>query len=388
MNNAAQNHGQSETLLLFRRLIPDKRLRWSLFVLAWVVIGTLSMMHWRVLPRSDHPYTFWELYRVKLVLWVLWGLFTPLILKLSARWRIEGPNLAKGLIVTFLLSLGITSLYLAAYTEILSLNIGFDYARANMYEFVFQTHSSYYYLAFWMTVGVEHAIGLYNRYHERQMRMVQLESQLTQTQLKVLRGRLQPHFLFNTLHSIVALMRKKENEVATAMLTKLSDLLRASLEHLDRQEVVLADELNLVGRFIDIEKIRFSDRLNIIVEADEATRLAYVPSFILQPIVENAIKHGIEKRAGGGVINISAEKLDNMLCMKVSDNGTGLSPSNPSAKGWGIGLETTRTRLETMYPNLHSFEIIDDISGGVSVIIKLPFRTSSEPVEGEAHAGN
>ncbi len=369
---------QSETLTLCKRLIPSRRLRWLLFVLTWTIAGAFSMIHWRALALPELQYGFWVLLRLKLILWVLWGLFTPVILKIAARWRIETSVAVRNGPVMLVASLVVTTLYLIAYSELLLLAYGGDYERISMYNWVSQFNSSYYYLAFWVTVGVEHAIGLYNRYHERQMRMVKLESQMTQVQLQALRGRLQPHFLFNTLHSIVALMRKNEIEVATGMLTKLSDLLRASLEHLDRHEVRLGDELDLLSRYLDIEQIRFADRLEIVTETGDDTLDAYVPSFILQPIVENAIKHGITKRAGSGTIRISATLDGDLLHLTVCDNGIGMAASQRSGEGWGIGLETTRTRLETMYGPRHELIIADDDEAGVAVSMKLPYHTKAE----------
>lgn len=372
------NPWQSETIALCRRLVPDRRLRWLLFVATWLIVSAFSMIHWRALALPQLQYSFWVLLRLNLILWFLWGLFTPVILKIAARWRMESSIAVRRGLILLAASVVVTTLYLTAYAELLLLVYGDQYERVSMYQWISQFDSSYYFLAFWVTVGVEHAVGLYNRYHERQMRMLTLEAQLTQVQLRALRGRLQPHFLFNTLHSIVALMRKSEIKVATDMITELSDLLRASLERIERPEVRLRDELDLLGRYLHIEQIRFADRLEIITEVDRETLDAFVPSFILQPIVENAIKHGIEKTAGIGIIRIGATLNGDSLHLTVRDNGLGLADSRCSEKGCGIGLDTARARLQTMYGNRQEFDIADNNGGGVAVSLKLPYHTIPE----------
>ena len=208
----------------------------------------------------------------------------------------------------------------------------------------------------------------------RELRAVELEKSLVQARLQTLQMQLNPHFLFNSLHSISSLMHK-DVEAADDMIVRLSDLLRAALDSSDTQEVTLREELKFLQRYLEIEKIRFGNRLTVTTEVAADTLDAQVPNLILQPLVENAIRHGIEPHAKAGRIELRAKLADGKLTLDVIDNGSGLK--NSGATKEGVGLTNTRARLRTLYGDAHRFELSNAPTGGLQARIIIPFRKST-----------
>ena len=221
---------------------------------------------------------------------------------------------------------------------------------------------------------MSHALDYYRKYRERERRALQLETRLAQAQLDALRMQLQPHFLFNTLNSISVLMAE-DVKAARRMLTRLSDLLRKSLENEGAHEVSLRDELEFLESYLEIEQTRFQDRLTIRMNVDPAALDARVPNLILQPLVENAIRHGIAPRAAAGTIEIRAGRQNGMIELQVSDNGAGLGGASVESLMKGIGLSNTQARLEQLYGARASFELRERDEGGLTVTIAIPFRS-------------
>ena len=221
-------------------------------------------------------------------------------------------------------------------------------------------------------VGLVHLRDYYGKYRERELRSSRLEARLAQAELEVLKMQLHPHFLFNTLHAISALMHR-DVEAADRMLSRLGDLLRLALEDVGAQEVSLQHELDFVGRYLEIEQIRFGERIRIEVAVAPETLDALVPSLVLQPLVENAIRHGIAPRAGGGRLEIRALREGAMLRLQVCDDGPGL-PADGVPRS-GVGLANTRARCEQLYGSDHRFELANRPEGGLAITLAIPFRT-------------
>jgi len=232
-------------------------------------------------------------------------------------------------------------------------------------------------------VLIAHAISYYRQYRDREVRASQLESQLAKAHLHSLKSQLQPHFLFNTMHSISALMLTNV-EAADRMITRLADLLRMNLESAGTQITTLSRELDFVNCYLEIEKVRFEERLTSVFDIEPETLDAQVPLLILQPLVDNAVKHGIARMAKGGEIRITAYLEDGDLKLEVRDNGPGLEESSP-ARGSGLGLKLTRERLEVLYGENQSVEVTCPAEGGVSVLVSIPFRPTRE-ADGKATA--
>jgi sensor histidine kinase YesM len=236
---------------------------------------------------------------------------------------------------------------------------------------------------YWTIVGAGYAFEYYRRFREQQLqaarlelRATQLETQLAQAQLQALKMQLHPHFLFNTLHAISALI-DDDVKVARRMIARLSELLRLTLENVGQQEVSLRQELDALERYLEIEQIRFQDRLTVRFAVAPETLDASVPNLVLQPIVENAIRHGIAPRSSAGRIEIRAERRDGRIELQVIDDGPGLQRCDEEGAEEfkeGIGLANTRARLRRLYGDEHQIEIKDADEGGLAVRLSIPFR--------------
>jgi two-component system LytT family sensor kinase len=227
-------------------------------------------------------------------------------------------------------------------------------------------------LVYWAIVSVTHALSYYSKYQEREVRAAELERRLTEARLQALQMQLNPHFLFNTLHAISSLVHK-DAEAADRMISRLSDLLRYTLESTQAHEVPLQQELQILDRYLEIEQTRFGARLSVQKEIAPEALPVMVPNLILQPIVENAIKHGIEPHARPGVIRICASRGSGLI-LEVRDNGKGLRADSQRER---VGISNTRARLEQLYPSAHQFEMANLPEGGLCVRMEIPWRTGT-----------
>jgi two-component system, LytTR family, sensor kinase len=230
-------------------------------------------------------------------------------------------------------------------------------------------------LTYAVIVGAAHLIDYYRKYRDRELRSSRLEAKLARAELEVLKRQLHPHFLFNTLHAVSALMHR-DVEAADRMLARLSDLLRLAMEDVGAQEVTLQHEMEFLERYLEIEQTRFADRLRVAVEVAPETLDALVPSLVLQPLVENAIRHGIASRAGGGRLEIRAARDGSALRLEVRDDGPGFPGGVPPKTG--VGITNTRARLEQLYGREHRFEMRNRPEGGLEILLLVPFRRDVE----------
>jgi two-component system LytT family sensor kinase len=221
-------------------------------------------------------------------------------------------------------------------------------------------------------VGVSHAVAYYHELQERKLKAAQLETRLIEARLKTLEAELHPHFLFNTLHAISTLVHR-DPESADRMISRLSDLLRITFDRSGEPKVSLKEEMDFLQKYLDIEQTRFQDRLTVHVNVQPDALDGEVPRMILQPLVENAIKHGIAGRSGGDNVQITAGREGDRLWMQVRDNGAGLQVGTLKALRTGVGLSNTRARLECLYGRHYRLEFSDK-DGGLSVLIEVPFQ--------------
>jgi two-component sensor histidine kinase len=217
---------------------------------------------------------------------------------------------------------------------------------------------------------------MYKRYRDREVISSQLESELARAQVQILEMQLQPHFLFNTLNSIMVLIRQ-EPDLASRMVARLSEFLRLTLESAGMQEVTLRHELEFLEKYLHIERIRFGDRLQIEQRVDPATLDALVPNLILQPIVENAIRHGVARKRGPAMIAVTADRSNGSVTLHIRDNGVGLPTRNGGSMKEGIGIRNTRQRLHHLYGDDFTFALDSPPEGGVDVVLTLPFHNGS-----------
>jgi LytS/YehU family sensor histidine kinase len=226
-----------------------------------------------------------------------------------------------------------------------------------------------------VVVTVYHAIEYYRAYRDREVAAAQLETQLAHAQLDVLRMQLHPHFLFNTLHGISSLMAKDVHG-ARRMITRLSDLLRLSLENDGVQEVTLGEELEFLNHYIELQRMRFQDRLTVTIEIDADARLVMVPKLLLQPLVENAIRHGISRHARPGFIEITGRVEAGSLRLTIADNGPGIVRRDGEPLREGVGIGNTRARLRQLYGDAQSLTLVNGEREGLTVGIALPARAA------------
>jgi LytS/YehU family sensor histidine kinase len=226
-------------------------------------------------------------------------------------------------------------------------------------------------------VSVYYALDYYRQYNERELRASKLEAELTRAQLDTLHTQLQPHFLFNTLNSISVLMRKGEIDTAQRMLNRLSELLRHVLAKGGTQVIPLETELEIVKGYLEIEQVRFGDRLQVQMQIDDSSLKAQVPSFVLQTLVENAVRHGLAQKSGVGHIRVSTHRENGLLTLQVEDDGVGLATPSQS-RGEGVGLRSTRTRLSALYGEQHRFELTTPANGGTLAFLEIPYRTEEK----------
>ncbi len=358
-------------------------LKWGLIWSFWTVLGLLYTSQVYVgMSLQGMNHSFWRMLAWQLLgCWYFWPLLTPLILWLGKRFPLERNWLKRSLPV----HLAASTILAAVHSLQVSLSTGwFRPFDEMMREKPFWTgywerfFSEYHLelIAYGMIVGVGYAFDYYNRYREREFRASQLESQLAQAQLQALKMQLHPHFLFNTLNAIAGLVRDRKDKAAVSMLAGLSDLLRHTLENAGKQEIPLREELDFLELYLDIQQMRFSDRLTVRMEVAPETLNARVPNLILQPLVENAIRHGIAARVSSGLVAVSARRESGLLQLKVADDGPGLKHGWRIEDGGGIGLSNTRERLNQLYGREHRFEVRNREGGGVEATLLIPWRVN------------
>ena len=356
--------------MTIERLIRKPVARWALGFCFWTFLGLSFASQFYISSAKAGLEVSWK-QAVNFALgdWYVFALLSVPVIRLAHRFRFEIGLWKRSLWVHALGSV----LFSLAYM-VLRAGVGQWQSRAAFSE-VFRPllvktwHFNL--LIYWVIVAVSNAFDYYRKYRERELRASELEKGLAQAKLQALQMQLNPHFLFNTLHSISSLMHK-DIEAADRMITRLSDLLRAALDSAGTQEVTLQQELKMLELYLSIEKIRFGSRLTVKMDIAPETLAAQVPSLILQPLVENAIRHGIEPRSRPGCIELQAHRHDGTLALVVSDDGAGLGERKQIKEG--VGLSNTRARLRELYGTAHQFELRRGTQGGVRVELSIPFR--------------
>lgn len=307
--------------------------------------------------------------------------FTPLILWLGRRWPIERPHLAlrsAGHIFAAA-AYAVTEVAVETFVLLHTNPPGFvaaSYGRSVAILLIFGFHANV--ISYGVILGIQAGFRYYRKYQEREQQAMRLEldaselrAQIAGARLSALKMQLQPHFLFNTLNAIMVLVRQQRGQQAEETLGRFSDLLRAVLSDIDHQEVPLDRELEYVRLYLSIEQVRFPDRLSVEIVARTEVLPATVPHLGLQPLVENAVRHGIAKNSGSGLISIRAVQTDGQLKISVSDNGPGI-PAGALVEG--IGLANTRKRLHQLYGDRATLELQPRDGGGTVATIAIPFR--------------
>ena len=358
---------------------PREKSSWSKWILigaGWLVFA-LFFASEVVVSRANagRPVSIKSALVPWLICAAIWFAATPFILWFARRFPLDRRRWLTSGLIHLGFSATLSFLLLGLYTFVTRLFGLGDPAQTFLRAFRVQMVGGFHaeVLTYWMVIGLSLGIDYYRKYRERELRASQLETRLAQAQLEALRMQLHPHFLFNTLNSISVLM-SEDVQAARRMLTRLSELLRASLENVGTHEVSLREELEFLSNYLEIEQTRFQDRLSVKMDVEPGVLNARVPNLILQPLVENAIRHGIAPRAQPGLVEIRASRENGMVSLQVRDNGAGLKTSSPETLLKGIGLSNTEARLKQLYGPNHRFEISDVSGGGLQVAIAIPFR--------------
>ena len=356
--------------------------RWARLTIIWGIwtfIGLVfTLQFYFASYRSERPTPFLDALYMQMIWAYLFALATPLVLWAVTRMPLERDNWVRSALLHLPLSIVLGVILTALGRVLIWLRWGWPLGRPLTLESITRfvvanfTEAIGIYLLIALT---GYAFSYYRRFREGQVRTLQLEAQLSQAQLHALKMQLHPHFLFNTLHSISALLNK-DAEAARKMITRLGDFLRLTLENSGSQEVTLRQEMEFLSCYLEIERIRFQDRLVTHMDVAQQTLDAKVPNLILQPIVENAIRHGIAPRSTQGLIEIEAKQRNGRLRIQIRDNGPGLSTHRTSENVFkkGLGLANTETRLEQLYGPAHSFNLRNNPDGGLIVTLEIPFH--------------
>jgi two-component system, LytTR family, sensor kinase len=338
---------------------------------------------------TDQKAAFGLLLALNLGYWYSWACLTPGILWLTRRfpfdrsaWKVAIPIHIAGVVIAMSLHVAMTvALRVATYWVFGETLDTWLHEAQEMFILNFDWEM----MTYWTIVGVGTALRYLHEARAKELNAAQLETRLVEARLHTLQRQMQPHFLFNTLNTISALMHR-DVEAADAMIARLSDLLRMSLQRVGVQEVPLKEELDFLSKYLEIEQTRFRDRLTVVFDVEAETLHALVPNLLLQPLVENAIKHGIGPRPTPGQIAVRARINGAMLELDVQDNGVGLSAARLTDFNRGVGLSNTRSRLDHLYGSLHRFEFRQPAEGGLLVCIAIPMAEVAVEETGEAEA--
>lgn len=360
------------------KLLERPRVRIALIMGVWTLFGLfLTSQTLMAYSRSNMPFDWDKVLVVEMTFAYLWAALTPLTLWLGRRFPIDrsgwGRSLAVHIAASLVIGLAtrvVRDLMFIIYVRDMLARLDFGKLLLNVYAFF-----DYGAMIYWLILLISYATSYYRRYKEGEVKSSKLEAQLAQAQLHALKMQLQPHFLFNTLHSISALVHK-DPQSADKMIARLGDFLRLTLENAGSHEVTLQEELEFLRIYLEIERIRFRDRLTVQMNIEPQTLDARLPNLILQPIVENAIKHGIAPRTQAGLIEIKSRRFDGLLHVQITDNGPGLPSNGGSGKlvKEGVGLANTEARLRQFYGSNHRFDLANTAKGGLTVVLEIPFK--------------
>jgi signal transduction histidine kinase len=396
-SNIKARSASGETSRLMRQIASGA----FLFILGTVLgvfLASLPVRR-RVPLGSSFPGDFLNLVGIGSLTWYACLLSSPLYVWLARRFPIYQQRWRRNLAIHFVITAALVLLTGVIYFQLLTRQAGAIQAQAerataaprmaanekgaaaqprggfrlpDLRSFLllrFFTES----LPFWAMIALVHAFEFHRRYRQREFEAARLNTQLAQSRLEALTAQLQPHFLFNTLQGISTLMRR-DVKAADVMLSRLSELLRQTLLRGERREAPLSEEMEMLDHYVEISRERFNDRLVFETHIADDARHALVPFFILQPLVENALQHGIARRAGLGRVSVSAKRQGATLHLNVADDGPGLAKEERAFPREGIGLSNTRQRLRQLYGDQQSLTLETPAEGGLRVELIIPYR--------------
>jgi len=352
---------------------------WSLFA------ALMALQEHYTAQVIGKPMTWAYTFRAEFTYAYLWAFLTPCIMWLAKRFPVDQRGWYRRAPLHVAACIAIVTVHRSAYILLVPVHSPqWQVHDLNSWLRSVMVSLDYGVLLYGIVLLIHRAVEYYARYQEGRVRASRLETRLAQAQLNALKMQLHPHFLFNTLHSISSLVNE-DPEAAEAMIARFSELLRLSLENTGAEEVPLSQEVEFIERYLEIEQIRFEDRLHIHFDIDPQTLDARVPNLILQPLVENAIRHGIAENSGGRV-EVRSRLVEGKLLLQVLDDGAGLA--GKCLKRPGLGLSNTRARLDAIYGKEHDFVLRDASNGGAEAAIRIPFQPLIQPVGDDGSSKN
>ncbi len=358
--------------------MQNRWIRYTVVVAGWFLIGLVLSLEVYLNNRAAMHGSVIDFVEIAIPQFgraLMWALLVPLILRLRTKMPLSRGGWAGGIAFHLAMSFVLMATFylgrMLAYMlyggelsdEFWSAALGSFYGR-NIIDMAY----------YWAVLAFGYSLELSQRYRHEELKAAQLEARLIETELKALREQLRPHFLFNTLNTIAVLVRENKNDDAVNLIARLSSLLRFSLDNTRVQEVTVRQEMDFLERYIEIQKARFSDRLAVGIDIEPAAMEARIPNLLLQPLVENAILHGVVPKAGPGRVDVTGHVEDGNLHLEVRDDGPGLGDGLTRAKE-GIGLANTRERIAKIYGAAGHLSLVSEPGRGVTVQIVLPCRT-------------
>ena len=346
--------------------------QWLGITVLWLLWGLFQSSRLRLeVPNIDWP----KALRFGMPDAAIWALLTPFVVFMGRRFAISATNYVRRVGFHVLCAVTLAVLHAALDT---ALNIGAGRNPSTAWP-LFQhliSHGMHWNIVIYLAiVGVVHV-------RDAERRTMELRARLSEARLDALRMQLRPHFLFNTLHTVSGLMGNDAVR-GRRVISRLGDLLRAALRPREREEIALSEELDLVRAYLDIEQARFGERLQVDMEVEDDALSCTVPALVMQPLVENAVRHGVEPRAEGGVVTLRARVRGDQLEITLTDNGPGMkqAPQDIHRAESGIGLSNTRARLRELYPDRHEFDISAPVAGGTQVKVVIPAQRPARPLK-------
>ena len=350
-----------------------------LFLLGYALFEIISSLVYYT--ESGVAFSWSEKFVTRIPIYLVWIIFIPFVYSFVVEHRIEKPKILSKILIIGLFGILIAVLHRILAVTIVELLQGLFLGtpidlkeilitkKYFLFAYMFDS-----YLMYWMIAGVILTFDYYNKFNENLLIASELQAKLSLAELNMLKMQIHPHFLFNTLNTISALVHKNADD-ADNMISKLSDLLRTSLEYSGKHFVTLKEERDFLSLYLEIQKVRFKERLKVVLNLDPASLNILVPAIILQPIVENSIKHVLEKTRDVCEIKICSSTKNNTLILDITDNGPGISVENYINKD-GVGLSNVKSRLSQIYNNDQSLIIKNLEEGGLLVSIQIPIRSN------------
>ncbi len=358
--------------------------RAALFFSGWTLVGIIfaGISYAAAIGENNKEFGFVSALRLNLVQFYLWAILSPLIFRFSRRFPIEfRPLNLRNLLLYFPALISFAGIHQVIHLAVLWSIIP---RWRRQFPALIDCYRAYFGFGFYIDLIIAlliviavHALLYYQNFRASELAQSSLKTELARAQLRALKMQLHPHFLFNTLHSISSLVLEDPPK-ANSMIARLGDFLRLTLENSDQQLVSLKEETEFLRCYLEIEQVRFGDRLTVALELEPQTLSVQVPHLILQPVVENAIQHAIAPRAARGHIIIEAKRLNNLLRLEVRDNGPGIASNDALLGTEGVGLSNVWARLHQIYGSDFRFELMNARHGGLTVVMEIPFRRETD----------